>query len=344
MKKQSEWDHLDTSAFIDKELDRLTIEYGDRYGLYDGKAGLCIAYLLLSEVCKLERFKTKAIEIIDNLNNNISNVRILDFGSGLAGIGWAIEWMVQNEFIEADTDEVLEDLDTELYKSIVYGSSPNLSLSNGALGKALYFYKRLNARNSGRIRSRTSKIEESLIILTDEISDGLLNSETGLIRSDIMIKKQDSHHILEIAQALIFLSKIYKERLNTDVVSRTIECIISFIERIRSFNPTVQSQDNYLFLLYAFKYAGMRIGDNQWTMKSAGLIEAVSFKPAPSSFCYDQYTQYIRDKIFNPENEDRKVSTDQVNGTIMSVFNILHMYSKILTVLPSNWDEAWLLS
>lgn len=45
-----------------------------------------------------------------------SAVDSIGFMTGFAGIGWGVEYLVQHRFMEADTDEILEDIDDALFR------------------------------------------------------------------------------------------------------------------------------------------------------------------------------------------------------------------------------------
>lgn len=38
----------------------------------------------------------------------------VDFCSGLSGVGWGVEYLIQNKFVDADSDELLEDIDAKI--------------------------------------------------------------------------------------------------------------------------------------------------------------------------------------------------------------------------------------
>lgn len=46
-------------------------------------------------------------EVIQELHSDLP----IRFSDGLCGIGWGVEYLIQNAFIAGDSDEILEDLD-----------------------------------------------------------------------------------------------------------------------------------------------------------------------------------------------------------------------------------------
>ena len=69
-------------------------------GLMHGKMGIAIYFFHLAQETKNQIYEDYAGELIDEIYDEISTTTPLDFENGLAGIGWGIEYLVQNGFIE----------------------------------------------------------------------------------------------------------------------------------------------------------------------------------------------------------------------------------------------------
>jgi hypothetical protein len=94
----------------------------DNIGLLKGQTGIALFLFLYSQYTEDENMATFAGNMIDAIMNSIGDDTPTDYSDGLAGFGTAIEFLVQNGFIDADTDEVLEDLDTLVGNVIKQGS------------------------------------------------------------------------------------------------------------------------------------------------------------------------------------------------------------------------------
>jgi len=238
---------------IDELIKKISIfENGnnDDFGLYHGQTGLAVLFFVLYGITGDKFYYSKAHTIVDHIADHISSVQCLDFRNGLAGIGWGIEWFVQNQFVEADTEEVLEDFDDELYKAVVYTKSNCLSLENGTLGNAMYFYKRLLSKNPTVNKFKQICNKECLIFLIDDIKDSFFAFKENFLqkKGDITVKEYG-----EIAQCLIFLKRVKKLNLNTEIINRLIGEIINFIQE--SLRPKTPTTDEYkglnTYLVYA---------------------------------------------------------------------------------------------
>lgn len=115
----------------------------ENIGLMHGKTGLAIFFYQLAKQTGNEVFETFAGELIDEMTPVLSVQQPVDFENGLAGIGWGIEYMVQNGFLEADTDEALKSFDKQIFKSFLENPPSTIGLLNGALGTGHYFLMRI---------------------------------------------------------------------------------------------------------------------------------------------------------------------------------------------------------
>lgn len=149
----------------------------DNMGLMHGKMGIAIYFFHLSRETQNPVYENYAGELIDEIYEEISITTPFDFENGLAGIGWGIEYLVQNGFIEAETNEVLEDFDNKLFLKLIYHTPNDIGLLNGLVGFVAYFLKRIQnvSLNCKNIKTLTNK--QLLIHLIDELDRKLTNVE-----------------------------------------------------------------------------------------------------------------------------------------------------------------------
>jgi hypothetical protein len=171
----------------------LNASFIDNLGLMHGKMGISICFYHLAWQTGNQIYEDYAGELIDEIYEEITANTPVDFENGLAGIGWGIEYLVQNGFIEADTDEVLEEFDNRIFKELIYNTPQDIGLLNGLTGLGAYFLKRLQnpASNDEKIPTLTNK--QTLIHLIDEL-DRRTSDITEIIREPYMIsnKKQQT--------------------------------------------------------------------------------------------------------------------------------------------------------
>lgn len=336
---------MENIAYLEMQLDELAKDNKNELGLYNGKTGLCICYFLLSDVFKGSLCLSKARMLLNELSDNIGNIEKLNFSEGLSGIGWGIEWMAQNKYIEANTDEILEEVDDELYKSVVYSRSIGISLESGAIGKAMYFYKRLMAENFHQNRFRNICNLECLVLLIDEINDVLLGDETDLskILSAGPSNPSPPSVIIEIAQSIVFLAKQIPNKINIEIVEKMICAIATFIQQYGSkYTSGINNNMDiaYTYALYAWRVAGILLKDEEWVK------EATSFYNHHINFLQNgslqnTFESYISYKWHN--GSVNKSSDLTINRNVKSIFEWLALYSSIFKFDNCSWEEAWLL-
>ena len=120
----------------------------DNPGLLNGKMGIAIYFFHLYRETDIRIYEDYAGELIDDLYQEISISTPLCFKDGLSGIGWGIEYLVQNGFIDADTDQVLDEFDSRLYHQLNTISTDVTGLNSILLDCSLYFTMRIKNTNS----------------------------------------------------------------------------------------------------------------------------------------------------------------------------------------------------
>lgn len=147
----------------------LNASFIDNPGLMHGKMGISIYFYHLARQTQNKIYEDYAGELIDEIYEEITLNTPAGFENGLAGIGWGIEYLVQNNFIEADTDEVLEEFDNRIFKELIYNTPKEIGLLDGILGISFYFLKRIQntVSNDEKIPTLTNK--QALIHVIDEL-------------------------------------------------------------------------------------------------------------------------------------------------------------------------------
>ena len=73
-------------------------------GLYNGKAGLSLALFVASKYLQDENIEDKAYQLLMEALIDLSNV--FSFEDGWAGIGYALLYLIENKYLDADFDEI----------------------------------------------------------------------------------------------------------------------------------------------------------------------------------------------------------------------------------------------
>ena len=83
-------------------------------GLWNGKTGMSLFFFLLSRHTGNHWYEEFAGELLDDVCSSLSKQCPVTFADGLCGIGWTIEFLKKEGFIEGDTDDILEEVDKQV--------------------------------------------------------------------------------------------------------------------------------------------------------------------------------------------------------------------------------------
>lgn len=118
----------------------INIQYYNGIGLLKGRQGVVLFLYHFSRYMKNDlysSFSNNLLDIEELLNKNIS----MDFIQGLSGIGWSIDYLIKNDFVDADAD-VLSDIDEVVGAMSTNDFLKEMKLDIPIFSKGLYFLQR----------------------------------------------------------------------------------------------------------------------------------------------------------------------------------------------------------
>ena len=151
-------------------------------GLMHGKMGIAIYFFQLARQTNNQIYEGYAGELIDEIYEEISANTPVEFENGLAGIGWGIEYLAQNGFIDADTNEVLAEFDHTLSHELVHHCPESISLLDGLMGLGFYFLMRITGKNKPGPKEVENK--QALVHCIDLLDQRLTDTEIERLLTD----------------------------------------------------------------------------------------------------------------------------------------------------------------
>jgi len=244
-----------------KSIDNIAT--GGNLGLHRGKMGACICYFKYFRQTGEKSLRQKAKKILIQIAEDIGQIDDYSFMDGLMGIGWGIELISQFNYLKVNTNEVLEDLDDEIYKLILYNKSENISLEKGTLGKILYTYRRIKSIGGKSDFYRDTVLLECLMLSIDELYEYLIDNRNSPLKKRLV--EQDSENLAQLSQCLIMLMKLYPMNFNY-VVEEMLLRIMSSTEELFDDLTSVEGTDikKFLMPINAFNQAGHIFRNNNW--------------------------------------------------------------------------------
>ena len=144
-------------------------------GLLNGNMGLAIFLYQLSFITKDHEIDQMADELLDRIFDNLTTFTSADFENGLAGIGWGIEYFIENGFSEGNPDEILWEIDNKVFQILNCENLYCFDLSIGLTGYLFYLNKRL--KDCEFSQSLVYKINKELFILIINKLEDLVTSQ-----------------------------------------------------------------------------------------------------------------------------------------------------------------------
>lgn len=92
----------------------LKSSYLSDIGLFEGKMGVAIAFANMSIFANNNIYYDCMSDVLDDVLENIHKGLNYGFKSGLSGVGWGIEYLIQHEFVDGDSSEICEEIDNRI--------------------------------------------------------------------------------------------------------------------------------------------------------------------------------------------------------------------------------------
>ena len=190
---------METSSKTELKLVGLLMDQNkvEEVGLLNGKMGLAIYFFQLARTYQQEEYKQYASQLLDEVADSLNMQMPIDFATGLTGIGWGIEYLIQNQFIEGDADDILEEMDYVVLNYFI--SNPQTIATILSIGH--YYIARLIYRIKEEESETVLNLKYNVILLIDELERQM---------KDIGKNIEIEHLLNELYKLNIFNFKVLK--------------------------------------------------------------------------------------------------------------------------------------
>ena len=159
-----------TLSTYEQALAYLTINssFTGYIGLFHGRMGIILFFVHYAHSTQSKHYEDFAGYLLDELYEEIHEDLPVNLENGLCGISWGIEYLVQQGFMEVDTDEILVDIDCKMMELDPLRMT-NLSFRCGLAGIAFYVINRLGITEKEQKATRRADRsgEEKLKLITN---------------------------------------------------------------------------------------------------------------------------------------------------------------------------------
>ena len=127
-----------------KLLHHLVLHSNDVFstGLFDGQLGIALVLAKYAKAKKMKPLVTVSDFLLDQIFDHLNANMPLDFASGLCGIGWSVEFLLQCKYRKGDSLDVCEAIDQKMMMNRV-AYMDDLSLETGLEGWLHYLLAHL---------------------------------------------------------------------------------------------------------------------------------------------------------------------------------------------------------
>lgn len=139
---------MDETLSLERIVRHLMMNYPfiSDVGIKNGQMGGVLFFYQYAKYSGKTYYADYADELLDCISKNLNENIPVNFGTGLCGIGWGIEYLLQNNFIEGNSDEILEDIDLKIMERDIRMIG-DVSFDTGLEGILCYVLTRMEAHN-----------------------------------------------------------------------------------------------------------------------------------------------------------------------------------------------------
>ena len=205
----------------------LIISQLNKLNFVGGKVGISLFLFYYDKYKNEQKYYDKGFDLISEVFDEINKgYSYHTFSSGFAGIGWTINHLSQNNFIDANTNEVFANINEFLSKTMLNDiKNGKYDFLHGAIGTGLYFLNRLPNKEASNY----------LMQLIDELDNNSEKNADGTIKWEAVLDREKGTTIYDlslshgIASIMIFLAKAYKQNIHKEKALYLINGAVKFV-------------------------------------------------------------------------------------------------------------------
>jgi lantibiotic modifying enzyme len=113
-------------------------------GLYHGKTGVVLFFSHYARYIGEPLYNEFAGELLEEIIQALHTDLSIDFESGICGIGWGVNYLIQNNFMEGDINEILFEIDQKIMERDIRHTT-DMSCTCGLAGISYYVHSRISS-------------------------------------------------------------------------------------------------------------------------------------------------------------------------------------------------------
>jgi len=177
-----------------KEIDEIIKSHykqTEHTGVLAGLSGISLFQFYYSKYLDINSNADIGVEIISTCIDKINNgYNFPTFCTGIAGLGWVLDHLEQENFVDIESDKLLQQFDDYLYAYMLSDlKSGNYDFLHGGIGYSFYFLNRFRNTKSENLKDKYKSILFEFIDLLEGLCEktennqikwlSILNHDTG---------------------------------------------------------------------------------------------------------------------------------------------------------------------
>ena len=223
--------HSINDSYVNRIAKHLIVNssFMDNLGLFNGKMGIVIFFYHFAKYSQKNIYYDFANKLLDEIYSEIHSETPINLKNGLCGIGVGMEYLLQNNFLEGDSDEVLADIDKKIMEKYPLWIMDD-SFQTGAGGILYYVLVRLFS---------TKRQKNDLPFTHDYLSCWEIRAKEKYINQN----------------DLGFLSNIFLKWKNNETIEFDVSSLIYNL-----FRPCADIDEDFVYLPYGLNGGSAGIG------------------------------------------------------------------------------------
>lgn len=205
---------------LKNQLERKLIEINDalnihskdvrNVGVFSGLPGVILFKFYYAMYKGDEQYALEGYELINRCLEEFQNgPSYLSLCDGAAGLGWTLDHLVKNDFLDADIDSMFSQLDATLNEEMLaYLKVTNFDFLHGGIGFSFYFLSRYEATQNTELKQKYLDYLKGFLHKMIEIS---VKDENGYITwlAEINYKTKEQGYNLSLSHGIASILGFY---------------------------------------------------------------------------------------------------------------------------------------
>lgn len=207
-------------------------------GLLHGKLGVSIFFFRLAQTTGNDEHQEFAETLLDQIYQAVNRQQITpDFENGLAGIAWGMRHLIQKDFVEADADAILSDVDNRIFRYLAGSPELPAGVMQGIMGYMIYLISLMDGKNVQTDNDDTYIFQRLLIDLVNRLGAAVDEKKLTIDEPRLFTLNW------ELPVCLILLGKCCELQVHQEKVTRILQQLDPVV---RSLYPRLSAHRFYM--------------------------------------------------------------------------------------------------